>query len=85
MPEPYPVDLEAIARMNAEHAKQGAKLDWCAMQLHHVARVLRGEDEDHTGLGAWRIFVQNLELIMGVKVIDTHYYKSLVENQKPRT
>jgi len=56
-----------------------AKLDEVAEMMRHFARVLRGEAEDHTGRGAWRILCGHLEKTMHCKIISAEQYQAFIE------
>ncbi len=73
IPPPAPDYAEAIKRLREENLETGKRLDDCVSQLNHFARVMRGEAEDLTGVGAWRIFVDMLEQTMSVKVLPRDY------------
>ncbi len=58
------------------------KLDLCAAELRHVASVRRGEEQDLTGFGCWRIFCDHLEHAMDVKVITRDQWDAFVAMEK---
>lgn len=50
-------------------SKQADDLEHCVMLLNRYIKVLRGEHEDLTGFGLWKIFVTNLEIAANVRVV----------------
>lgn len=60
------------------------KLEHCLVKLEQYIRTLRGEEQDLTGLGLWRIFCNNLEVVMDVKVITKDQWNAFCDLQSNR-
>ncbi len=59
--------------------EQATGLEEAASMMLHYAKILRGEEQDLTGLGCWRILCNHLEQVMGCKVITASQYAAFVE------
>ena len=70
---------QALREIEERHRKEAEGLEWVAEAMKAYCQVLRGERTDMTGLGEWRIICQNLEQIMGVKIIDKDQYDAMVD------
>lgn len=44
-------------------------LEYCVKDLQKYIKVIKGEEQDLTGLGLWRLFCNSLERAMECKVI----------------
>ncbi len=70
---------KVMDEINAENLVLAERLEMCIELLQEHIRCLRREEDDTTGIGRWRMFVQNLEWVAGVKVITEDQYKAFVK------
>ena len=56
-------------RTEREHKELADKLEVCMMMLLEHILTLRGIFPDHTGIGKWKIFCQNLEQVAKIKIV----------------
>ncbi len=61
------------------NTERAAEIEEIAEMMSHYAKILRGEVQDLTGLGHWRIMCDHLERVMNVKVITADQYAAFVE------
>ncbi len=54
--------------------EQAKRLEELAPRLVNLARILRGEAQDFTGLGAMRITIHAVERAFGMKMISPDQY-----------
>ena len=59
--------------------EQAKGLEHVAEMMLHMAKILRGEVVDRTGLGYWRILCNHLGRVMDVKVIPKSQYEAFRE------
>lgn len=74
--------LAAIDQLNQDHRRMAGDLMVVAESMKSYCEVLRGERQDLTGFGEWNILVDNLERVMGVKVITQEQYAQFVGGTK---
>jgi hypothetical protein len=72
---------EARLRLAEEAKEAGTKLELCVALLQKLSRCMKGEEVDHTGLGLWRIFCNNLEYAMKCRVITEEQWQAFLEMQ----
>jgi hypothetical protein len=59
-----------------EYHRMADGLEEVAKMMQHYAKVLRGEEKDMTGRGAWTILCDRLSRVMNCKVITLEQYKA---------
>ncbi len=62
-----------------EDSDRAKSLEMIAERLKNYARVVRGEEDDLTGLGQWRMICEALERCMDCKILSKHQYESVKE------
>lgn len=67
-----------------EHKKIADGLEHAVSLLQRHIRSLRGEEVDWTGLGLQRIALDQIERILGVRIIQEEWYRELMKREKER-
>lgn len=70
--------LIQIIDLTLSHYKKAENLDELSSMIRHYARILRGEVQDLTGAGFWRIICDRLEHTMKCKVITKAQYQAFI-------
>lgn len=59
--------------------KTAEQLEEVAKMMQHLAKILRGEAQDMTGMGYWRILCNHLGRAMNCEVITAEQYVAFKE------